>query len=65
MNEQKQRHWQHWVQKTQDEDHPPPKKNNKKMSNKLKNSTKLEMNPGAHEGWAVPASYKTPSVVLM
>jgi hypothetical protein len=26
---------------------------------------KLEMNPGARQGWAVPASYKTPSMVLM
>ena len=26
---------------------------------------KVEVNPGAHKGWAVPASYKTPAVLLI
>ena len=68
-----QRQWKHWTHKTEDED---KKQNTRKHSttqynvqNKIDEKYEPNQNPGinpdAHEGYAFPASYRTPSVMLV
>ena len=54
--------------KTKKQKKPPKKPHTQHRQQKdeqHRTQQKLEMNPGARQGWAVPASYKTPSMVLM